>query len=191
LSPILGIWASAQQNANVPNSYESISTVTVGSGGSSSIAFASIPSTYTHLQIRGIARSSTSASSIVPIYAQINSTSVNHTSHFMYGDGASVTATNALNANLIYLGYIGQNTTTASTYGASVIDVLDYANTNKYKTFRTLSGVDLNGSGRVGLFSGFLYSNTNAISNITLYANAGGDTFAQYSSFALYGIKGV
>jgi hypothetical protein len=190
VSPILGIWASAQQGALAVGDYESIATVNVGSGGASSIAFASIPSTYTHLQIRGIARSSTASSGIVPIYAQINSTSTNQTSHWVYGDGSTATATNATNANLIYLGYIGQNTTTASTFGAAVVDVLDYANTNKYKTFRILSGVDLSGSGRVGLFSGFLYANTNAISNITLYANAGGDSFAEYSSFALYGIKG-
>jgi hypothetical protein len=189
MAPILGIWASGASAAAI-TSYESIATVTVGSGGAASIAFASIPSTYTHLQIRGIARSSTASSTIVPIYAQINSTSTNQTSHLLYGNGSSVISTSALNANLIYLGYIGQDTTNANSFGASVIDVLDYASTDKYKTFRSLSGVDLNGSGLVGLFSGFLYANTNAISNITLYANAGGDSFAQYSSFALYGIKG-
>ena len=37
-------------------SYESIATVTVGAGGSSSISFTSIPSTYKHLQIRAITR---------------------------------------------------------------------------------------------------------------------------------------
>jgi hypothetical protein len=108
----------------------------------------------------------------------------------MFGNGASVINTSALNANLIYLGYMGQNNNTANSFAGAVIDVLDYASTNKYKTFRSLSGVDLNGSGLVGLFSGFLYSNTNAISNITLYANAGADNFAQHSQFALYGIKG-
>ena len=36
------------------SSYESIATTTVGAGGSSSISFTSIPSTYTHLQVRGL-----------------------------------------------------------------------------------------------------------------------------------------
>ena len=190
--PLLGIYASQITGKLFAPSgaYESIATVDVGGGGASSIAFASIPATYKHLQIRGIARSSTASSGIVPIYAQINSVSTNQTSHFLYGDGSGVSSTSSLNANLIYLGYIGQDSTTATSYGAAVIDVLDYADTNKYKTFRSLAGTDLNGSGRVGLFSGFLYANTNAISNITLYANAGGDSFKQYSSFALYGIKG-
>ena len=39
--------------AVVLSSYDSIATVTVGSGGSSSIVFSSIPQTYKHLQIRG------------------------------------------------------------------------------------------------------------------------------------------
>ena len=49
--PILGIIASSKAVA-VPNSYESIATVTVGSGGTSEINFTSIPATYTHLQLR-------------------------------------------------------------------------------------------------------------------------------------------
>ena len=36
--------------------YESIQTATVDSAGTASITFSSIPSTYTHLQIRGIAK---------------------------------------------------------------------------------------------------------------------------------------
>ena len=52
--PILGIIASQDYN-RVTNSYESIATVTVGSGGSSSLTFSSIPATYTHLQIRYMA----------------------------------------------------------------------------------------------------------------------------------------
>ena len=38
--------------AFMPGSYESIATVSVGSGGTSSADFTSVPSTYTHLQIR-------------------------------------------------------------------------------------------------------------------------------------------
>jgi hypothetical protein len=38
--------------AFIPTAYESIATVTVGSGGIADFTFTSIPSTYTHLQIR-------------------------------------------------------------------------------------------------------------------------------------------
>jgi hypothetical protein len=63
---------------------------------------------------------------------------------------------------------------------------LDYANTNKYKTLRTLNGSDANGSGVVQLRSG-LWMSSSAINAITLSTSAG--NFNQYSSFALYGIK--
>jgi hypothetical protein len=74
---------------------------------------------------------------------------------------------------------------TASVFGGIVIDILDYANTNKYKTMRTLSGYDANGSGNVGLFSG-LWMNTAAVTSINLLTFY--DQYATYSSFALYGI---
>ena len=45
-----------QYSTPVLNSYESIATVTVGAGGTSTITFSSIPTGYTHLQIRGIAQ---------------------------------------------------------------------------------------------------------------------------------------
>ena len=77
--------------------------------------------------------------------------------------------------------------TAASTFTAGVIDILDYANTNKYKTLRTLNGGDANGSGNIQIESGS-WRNTAAITSITLTHNGSG--FTQYSSFALYGIKG-
>ena len=193
MSPILESIGSVKGfgwGAFAGSSFESISTVTVGAGGTTAISFTSIPQTYTHLQIRGIGRSSTASAGIVPIYIQLNATGSNHVSHWVYGDGGGAIAVYQSAANLIYAGYAGQNSTTASSFGTSVIDILDYTNTNKYKTVRTLAGTDLSGSGRVGLFSGAWFGSTNAITRIDLYINAGGDNFAQYSSFALYGIRG-
>jgi hypothetical protein len=66
------------------------------------------------------------------------------------------------------------------------MDILDYANTNKFKTTRTLTGSDLNGSGVVSLDSGS-WRSTSAITSITFTARA--NLINTYSSFALYGIK--
>jgi hypothetical protein len=78
------------------------------------------------------------------------------------------------------------STQLANTYGVIVIDILDYTNTNKYTTVRTLGGYDNNGSGAVALFSG-LWLNTAAITSIQTGAFfAGDDTNSQ---LALYGIK--
>ena len=86
---------------------------------------------------------------------------------------------------MIPISYSGQ---TANAFAVCVIDILDYANGNKYKTIRTIGGYDINGGGQEGLFSN-LWKNTNAITDITIKV-VGGSNFAQYSSFALYGIKG-
>jgi hypothetical protein len=75
---------------------------------------------------------------------------------------------------------------TASTFGASVLDVLDASNTNKYKTVRALDGVDTNGAGTIEFMSS-LWMNTAAITAMTLTLNSG--NFSQYSHFALYGVK--
>lgn len=157
--------------------YESIATVTVGSGGQTTITFSSIPTTYTHLQIRSFALSSSTASSAT---MTINGT--NGISHYLSGNGAVASAASDLTKMFFPL---VQGSTTSGFGG--VTDFLDYANTNKYKTIRTLGGFDANGSGFVNLTSN-LWLSTSAITSITVTAVG---TFNQYSSFALYGIKGA
>lgn len=83
------------------------------------------------------------------------------------------------------LGYRGAVSSTNPS--AVVVDILDYANTNKNKTIRVLAGVDNNGSGEVALNSG-LWPSTSALNTIKILTTSG--NLNQYSSFALYGIKG-
>jgi hypothetical protein len=180
MSPILGIWASAQQGVNAAGDYESISTVTVGAGGSSTITFSSIPSTYSHLQVRSLAKNSTTTN----VWMRANSdTGANYASHWIEGDGASIYSSKYISQSEgLFYGY-----NTASQSSAAVVDILDYANTNKLKTTRSLTGTDYNGSGNLYLWSN-LWRSTSAITSLTIYSQAG--TFTQHSSFALYGIKG-
>ena len=170
--------------AGSPTAYESIATYTTTSGGTSSISFTSIPSTYKHLQIRGIARSATvNLNTLI----RFNSDSGNnYATHYLLGNGSSSSAGAETSTSRFYVDIV---TASSTFYAASVVDILDYANTNKYKTVRTLAGQDLNGSGTVWLVSG-LWQNTNAVTTVTLTLD-GGNNFAQYTSFALYGIKGA
>jgi len=183
--PILGIWASSRPSAT--NSYESISTTTVGAGGSSSIDFTSIPSTYKHLQIRGISRS-TDSSAYTQTKLTINGVTTNYTLHQLFGDGSSATAFAATGQASTQYESMTADTASASIYGFTIIDILDYLSTDKYKTFRIMGGYDANGSGRLALSSGMTTTNTNAVTSVTLTPRFG--NFKQYSSFALYGIKG-
>lgn len=191
MSPILGIWASQNYSRySLPTSFDSIATTTVGAGGSSSITFSSIPSTYTHLQIRGISRPSEAGSTGAQyLYLRMNSDSgSNYARHFLYGEGSSAGTQAGASQTEIRVIYQLRDGFTAGIYATSVIDILDYANTSKYKTTRSLGGFDANGSGYISLGSG-LWMNTNAITSLTLTCEVG--NFVQYSSFALYGIKGA
>jgi hypothetical protein len=166
------------------NSYISIATTTVGAGGASGVTFSSIPATYTHLQIRV---SMTTATAGYGMLVRFNSDSgSNYVQHYLYGTGATAAAlayTAQTEANLF-----GTSTGSSTTQPSVAIgDILDYANTNKYTTVRSLSGVDKNGSGEVSLISS-LWLNTAAITSITIEPR--GVNYSQYSSFALYGIKG-
>ena len=172
-----------------PSSYESIATVTVGGGGSSSIDFTSIPATYTHLQIRAIGRT-TRAETNDALNMQFNAdTGSNYSWHRLDGDGASASASAATSQTTIIVDRFSAATATASMFGVFVLDILDYANTNKYKTTRNLGGYDLNGSGLITFASG-LWQSTSAITSIKLVSRNAGN-LSQYSSFALYGIKGA
>jgi len=172
----------------VTNSYESIATVTVGSGGSSTITFSSIPSTYKHLQIRAIARSA--AANDFNVNIKLNSdTGSNYAYHRLYGTGATAAAQAGSSLAYANIGAFTPLSSEASgNFGLAVIDILDYANTSKNKTVRSLNGRDANGSGTVNLHSA-LWASTSAINRID-FTGASSDNFAQYTQFALYGIKG-
>ena len=191
MSPILGIYAS-QISGHLwapSGAYDSIATTTVGAGGAASITFSSIPSTYTHLQIRGIYRSNYAGTTDNLLMRFNGDTGANYAEHILRGDGSSAGV--FADANMSYIiATVDQagNTAGSNVFGVDVIDILDYANTSKYKVMRNLSGRDNNGDGGVSLSSG-LWQNTSAISTIVLYPRYG-TAMQQYSQFALYGIRG-
>jgi hypothetical protein len=194
MSLILGILAQSAGAAGSASSYESIATVTVGSGGTSTITFSSIPATFTHLQLRATAKSNRSSFGFEHFLTTVNSdtTYTNYRTHFVYGDGSAAIAGNEQPNPPTLGGFFGGtdgNAARANMFGVSVIDFIDYTNTNKNKTVKTFAGEDSNGAGFVILQSG-LWVNTAAINSITISPQYG-TLWSLYSSFALYGIKGV
>lgn len=192
LNNVISIFESGAAAAGA-GSYESIATVTVGAGGASSITFSSIPTTgYAHLQIRGIARLNLANEITATLTLQFNSdTGSNYSRHVLYGEGSTPLAfgeANSTNASFI----LGTgNNAIANNFGPFVVDILDYANTNKYKTLRAINGVSNNGSSadEQARFMSGSWRNTNAITSIKIERS--GNTIQQYSHFALYGIKGA
>jgi hypothetical protein len=165
--------------------YYQIATTTVSSPVGN-IEFTGIPSTYTHLQIRGIARTDRASFTEDQIFVRLNSdTATNYSYHRFYSDGASVTSAASSTIAEMSTFYAPAASATSSIFGSVVIDILDSANTNKYKTLRMIGGHDRNGGGYVSLFSGN-WRNTDAITTIKLFPSSA--NLVQYSSFALYGV---
>lgn len=190
MSPILGIYASQiSGHLFAPSgAYDSIATTTVGSGGTTTITFSSIPQTYTHLQLRVLQRGTGSGSNYTnKLQFNGDTTSANYREHYLYGDGASAVA-GSVQQWYIAQGAIPAAGNTSGIFGTAVVDILDYTNTSKNKVVRTLSGFDANGSGEI-MFDSLLWINTGAINQITMEVYT--TNFAQYSQIALYGIKGA
>jgi hypothetical protein len=161
-----------------------IATINVGSSAPAGLTFSSIPQNFTHLQMRAFSRSTTATSGVnIPIQFNLD-TGNNYAVHYLGGNGSGafsgVVGTSYSAANG---GWTAGYNDTSNVFGANIIDILDYTNTNKYKTVRSLSGVDTNGAGLTGLWSG-LWMNTAAITTIAFSLGS----IAQYSTFQLYGI---
>ncbi len=189
--PILGTIAS-QFSSKPFGSFESIQTVNVTSN-TYSVDFTSIPQTYKHLQIRGIARTSQTGQAGGAGLSMFfnNSGASNHANHAIGGDGTNASTRSDTSNNYIPIrnGAV-RAATTSGTYGASIVDIIDYASTTKNKTFKIFSGNEYNGAPLdilVSLGSGLLISTT-AITSISI-TNVSYD-LVPGTTFALYGIKG-
>jgi hypothetical protein len=174
-----------------PPSYESIATVVVGAGGQSAITFNSIPQTYSHLQVRAFAKTGRTVYGNDSMSMTFNGSNTGYWWAQMTGEGSGPSATGNANSGAFLGGWTGASAS-ASTFAPVVIDIIDYADTNKAKTIKSLSGVDINGTvagvgGTLGMFSGCWF-NTAGVTSINFNSNSG-TNFVQYTHFALYGIR--
>lgn len=170
--------------------FELIETQTVSGTSTTLVTFSTIPQTYKHLQIRGIAQRYYGASQAPSyIFVRFNGdTANNYPYHGLKGDGATASSYPFAIANgaAPLLADELPSSFTSNIFGASITDILDYTVTTKNKTVRKLAGNDRNGAGMVGLTSG-VWLNTAAVTAINLWM--AGDTFSANSTFSLYGIK--
>jgi hypothetical protein len=187
--PVLGIIASSISGNLDPSAYFPIASTKITTA-TASVTFSSIPATYTHLQMRiwGYNNSGSDRT----LWMQFNSDSgSNYRNHYLAGNGSAIASGADSAATVGILPYNSAASTTGfngDSAKASVVimDILDYTNTNKYTTVRTLGGWDGNGSGQIYLSSG-VWMNTAAITN--LYFQIPYSTlFNTGTVFTLYGI---
>jgi hypothetical protein len=190
----LGVLAVAGAGAGpvvAGNAYEWLETTVLGTA-TSSVTFSNLDtnyaSTYQHLQIRMVGRTSGSEGGQgAQIRLRFNSDSgSNYRHHYLYGDGAAMVS-NSGTATFVGLQRFTDSGATANAYGAMIVDILDAFESTKNTTVRWIGG-NANNSSFIFMNSG-LWINTAAITTIFLQPNVGGD-FAAGSRFSLYGMKG-
>ena len=158
-----------------------IATVTVGAGGSSTIAFSSIPSTYTDLQLVGSLWGTTSAVD-ADVTLTLNSSTSGFSWRVLQGNGSAASSANGTTNRG---GTMPAATGTTNTFGSAQWYFPNYAgSTNKSISVDLVN--ERNATANIGELGAILWSNTAAINAITLTASPG--NFAQYSSATLYGI---
>lgn len=169
----------------VANSFFSIATVNP-TGSTNSVDFTNIPQNYTHLQLRILVRDAR-AVTINSLFMRFNSdTGSNYSYHTLDGSGSSATSSAGTSQTFNVIGNSAGASLSSNIFSVHIVDILDYRDTNKFKTSRCLYGVDANGSGYVGLHSSN-WRSTSAITSINIFSS-NSPNLAQYSSFALYGV---
>ena len=176
----------------MPDTFVKIASVTVGSGGASSIDFTSIPSTYTDLCVKvSVRNSATNAGLVVRLN---NDTSTNYSWRLLYGNGAAAgsfnEATFGNGYNTFIFAYVTPSNATASTFANTEIYVPNYAGSN-YKSLSMDSVSENNGSTAFQTMVAGLWSSTSAVTSLKVLPDPQGVSanFDQYSTAVLYGIK--
>jgi len=167
--------------------YELISTALITSN-TASITFdvSSLATTYKHLQVRILAKSSTTPNDSVDLTFNTD-TGTNYSYHAIYGNGGSMGSEYATNAPSCYSVAQLATSSDANQFGTSIVDILDAFSTAKYKTIRSLKGSQQSSGSLIQLVSGN-WRNTAAITSLKLTARS--SNFAPGSRLSLYGLKG-
>lgn len=163
-----------------------ISTVTVGSGGASSINFNSIPSTYTHLSLKLSTRIGTSRTAL---FVRLNGSSSGYDYKSIWGYSTAVASYGGSSASEWQIQYPGSTSDTSNTFNSSDIYIPNYTSSS-YKSASSDTVRENNATGSESahqVMMAHLWQNTAAISSIAITVQTGAN-FDQYSTASLYGL---
>ena len=163
--------------------FSKLASVTVGSGGSSTISFTNIPQNYKDLCLKISART-TNAYFRDSVDIKFNGALTSAgTLKTILAQGTTVVSENQTN---LYVQIEGNTGTTANTFGSAEIYIPNYTSSNN-KSLSTDAVTENNAAADNALYlNAGLWSNVTAISSILL---SGGGSFMQYSTATLYGIR--
>jgi hypothetical protein len=164
----------------MPDTFIKIATVTVGSGGSSTIDFTSIPSTYTDLCLLTSTRG-TFSNYYDEFKIRFNGSTTGYTARNVYGSSTGV-ASGTFDAVAFGVG----STATANTFSNNMLYIPNYAGSTNKSLSSDFVGENNATTTYLGLYAN-LWSNTAAITSISL-SSVNTSNFVQYSTATLYGI---
>lgn len=180
--------AGAGGGAVTANAYEWLET-TILTSNQNSVTFSNLntnyASTYKHLQIRLVARSSSGSAANYAIRMNSVTASGNYNCHYVSGSGSGINVGSGTGSGItdkIFAQVVPGDT---NIFAGAIIDFIDPFSTQKNKTIRVFNGSSRSGTNWLDLSSG-LFLSTSAISSIELGITA---TFATGSRFSLYGIR--
>ncbi len=147
-----------------------------------SITFSSIPQTYTDLLLVFSGRFTSGSGGDVKM--EFNGVTTGYTHRQLFGNGSTASSSSGSGA---YVGRANWSTSTANTFTNVQIYIPNYANGNA-KSYSVDSVEENNATLASQNIIAGLWTGTNAITSIVLTEFGGSLSFAQYSSFTLFGI---
>jgi hypothetical protein len=163
------------------NTFELIASSTVGASSVSSVQFASIPATYTDLLIKASYRGS--GANVYEIsFLRFNGLTTNLSSKSIEGNGS---AASSFSNTHIYFGAGDGATATSNTFSNIEAYVPNYASSNQKSVSIDAVG-ETNATTIYMQLTAGLWASTSAITSVEIVA---ANSFVQYSSFYLYGVK--
>ena len=168
------------------NTYTKLDSYTVGAGGVSSVTFSAIPQTYTDLHIKVSGRNAGSGIGTFRMYFNGDAGQA-YTVLYAQGAGVSQQAQIIVNASggNNQAGLLDGNTSTANTFSNNDITIPNYSS-QLVKSWMAEGGEAENSTTAYLRLTGGVAYATLSITSITIIPDAA--TFAQYSTFTLYGV---
>jgi hypothetical protein len=166
--------------------FTKIATVTVGSGGASSIDFSSIPATYTDLCVY-LSTRLTVADNSLNLTINANTGSINNF-RYLAGSGSAASSASRTSSNLYDSIISNRSTWTANTFDNQMVYIPNYTSSNN-KSMSHDGVAENNATAAWAQLTAIMIADTNAITSLKVYYSGTSNDIAQYSSATLYGIK--
>jgi len=184
---LLGI-LNSQAAGGGGGAYDLLETTTLGSSASS-VTFTGLGSysDYAHLQIRAITKGSHTSFDETAFFRLNGDSGSNYAAHRLQGSGSTVFSNGYASQSSGRFGILSGSNGGNLGWSSTIFDLLDFSETSKYKTTRSLTG--MKDSASIILMNSSLWLDTAAVTSLQVLPTSG--NYLSGSRFSLYGIKGA